>query len=150
MSHVPMSSVKQATYTHGHHESALRAHEWRTVANSTAYVIPYLKPNLKILDVGCGPGTITVDLASVYVLQGHVTGLDYGGEVIERARKHASERKVTNVTFLTGDAHALPFLDFALHLHNARLDAVVSRIRDWYGVLHVQMIVRRVVCRDSR
>ena len=106
-----MSSIKQATYTHGYHDSSVRLHEWRTVANSAAYIIPYLKPDLKILDVGCGPGTITIDMASTYATQGHVTGLEYSAEVVERARKHAAESNVSNVTFLAGDAHALPFPD---------------------------------------
>ena len=51
------------TYTHGHHESVLRSHKWRTVDNSAAYLAPHLRPGLDVLDVGCGPGTITVDLA---------------------------------------------------------------------------------------
>ena len=31
--------------------------------NSAKYVIPLIKPNIKILDVGCGPGSITIDFA---------------------------------------------------------------------------------------
>src|ERR1022692_4484109 len=50
-------------YTHGHHESVLRSHRWRTAQNSAAYLLPSLRPGQDILDVGCGPGTITVDLA---------------------------------------------------------------------------------------
>ena len=51
------------TYTHGHHESVLRSHEWRTVENSAGYLLDLLEPGLDLLDVGCGPGTITIDLA---------------------------------------------------------------------------------------
>lgn len=50
-------------YTHGHHESVLRSHRWRNVENSAGYLLPYLRPGAEVLDVGCGPGTITVDLA---------------------------------------------------------------------------------------
>ncbi len=50
-------------YTHGHHASVLASHTWRTVENSAAYLIPHLTPGRSLLDVGCGPGTITVDLA---------------------------------------------------------------------------------------
>ncbi|KAI5307023.1 hypothetical protein KEM55_008429, partial [Ascosphaera atra] len=64
-----------ATYTHGHHPSVLRSHSWRTASNSAAYLLPHLLPHFKILDIGCGPGTITVDLAK-YVPQGHITGLE--------------------------------------------------------------------------
>jgi hypothetical protein len=32
-----------AVYTHGHHESVLRSHRWRTAENSAAYLLPHLK-----------------------------------------------------------------------------------------------------------
>lgn len=123
-----MASIKQAIYTHGYHESSLRAHEWRTVANSAAYIIPYLKPDLKILDVGCGPGTITIDIAVTYVPNGNVTGLEYSVEVVERARKLALGRNVTNVEFLAGDAHALPFPDHTFDITHAH--QVLQHIAD--------------------
>ena len=53
-----------AQYTHGHHESVLRSHRWRTAENSAAYLLPHLGPARTLLDVGCGPGTITADLAA--------------------------------------------------------------------------------------
>ena len=52
-------------YTHGHHESVLRSHRWRTAENSAGYLLPLLRPGMRLLDVGCGPGTITMDLADV-------------------------------------------------------------------------------------
>ncbi|GJE84769.1 UbiE family methyltransferase [Phanerochaete sordida] len=105
-----MSAQPQTTYIHGSHESVLRSHKWRTVANSAAYLIPHLKPGLKVLDVGCGPGTISVDIAS-YVPGGHVTGLEYDPAIVEHARAHAAERGAADVAFVQGDAHALPFAD---------------------------------------
>ena len=62
------------TYTHGHAASVLRSHNVRTVANSAAYLEPYLRPGASVLDVGCGPGTITVDIAA-RVAPGRVRGL---------------------------------------------------------------------------
>ena len=47
------------TYTHGHAESVLRSHRSRTAENSAAYLLPYLRPDHRLLDVGAGPGTIT-------------------------------------------------------------------------------------------
>ncbi|MBV9292525.1 MAG: SAM-dependent methyltransferase, partial [Frankiales bacterium] len=64
-----------AGYTHGHHESVLRAHRWRTAENSAAYLLPELHAGLSVLDVGSGPGTITGDLAAI-VLPGRVTALE--------------------------------------------------------------------------
>lgn len=94
-------------YTHGHHESVLRSHSWRTAENSAAYLLPHLKPHMRILDVGCGPGTITADLAR-YVPDGRVTGIDAAADVLEQARQ-ATEAK--NADFTTGDVYALDFPD---------------------------------------
>src|SRR6202034_2734600 len=85
-------------YTHGHHESVLRSHRWRTAENSAAYLLPHLAPDAKLLDVGCVPGTITADLAD-RVPQGRVTGLDAAPAVIEQARELAGDR--ANVNFAT-------------------------------------------------
>ncbi|KAF2007414.1 methyltransferase UbiE [Amniculicola lignicola CBS 123094] len=89
-------------YLHGHHASVLRSHSWRTVENSAPHLIPYLTASIRILDVGCGPGTITTDLAS-RVPQGFVLGIDPSASVIEKAKKHAEEKGVTNVRFEVGD-----------------------------------------------
>jgi SAM-dependent methyltransferase len=95
-------------YTHGHHESVLRSHRWRTAENSAAYLLPHLKANLRILDVGCGPGTITVGLAD-RVPQGHVTGIDAAPDVLDQAREMAAHRD--NLDFTTGDVYALDYPD---------------------------------------
>jgi SAM-dependent methyltransferase len=71
-------------YTHGHHGSVLRSHRWRTAANSAEYLLPHLRPGLSLLDVGCGPATITADLARV-VGRGAVVGIDPSASVIEGA-----------------------------------------------------------------
>lgn len=95
-------------YTHGHHESVLRSHSWRTAENSAAYLLPHLKPHMKILDVGCGPGTITAGLAR-YVPDGRVTGIEPGQEIIGQARAQAGDQP--NVEFTTGDVYALDYPD---------------------------------------
>ncbi|MGW4441721.1 class I SAM-dependent methyltransferase [Streptomyces sp. NPDC004100] len=99
-----------AVYTHGHHESVLRSHTWRTAANSAAYLLGSLKPHMKVLDIGCGPGTITADLAAL-VPEGRVTGLDRAPGILEQARATAAERGLTNTDFAVGDVHALDFPD---------------------------------------
>ncbi|MFS4104692.1 class I SAM-dependent methyltransferase [Streptomyces sp. PD-S100-1] len=99
-----------AVYTHGHHESVLRSHTWRTAANSAAYLLGSLKPHMKVLDIGCGPGTITADLAEL-VPDGHVTGVDRAPGVLEQARATAAERGLENVEFAVADVHALDWPD---------------------------------------
>ncbi|HET7407894.1 MAG TPA: SAM-dependent methyltransferase, partial [Mycobacteriales bacterium] len=70
-----------ATYTHGHHESVLRSHRWRTAENSAAYLLPHLRPGMTLLDIGSGPGTITADLARL-VAPGRVTALEATPEAL--------------------------------------------------------------------
>lgn len=82
----------------------------RTAGQQAAFVLPYLRPGMNLLDVGCGPGTITLGLAQA-VAPGRVTGIDHDEEHIEAAKALAAERGVTNVTFQTGDAFSLPFED---------------------------------------
>ena len=95
-------------YTHGHHESVLRSHAWRTAENSAAYLLPHLKPHMRILDVGCGPGTITAGLAR-YVPDGRVTGIDSAQAVVGQAREQAADQ--ANVDFAVGDVYALDYPD---------------------------------------
>ena len=98
------------TYTHGHHESVLRSHTWRTAANSAGYLLGSLSPHMSLLDIGCGPGTITADFAA-RVPEGDVIGLEHTPEVLEHARNLAVERGLKNLKFEVGDVHALDYAD---------------------------------------
>jgi SAM-dependent methyltransferase len=135
-------------YTHGHHESVLRSHKWRTAENSAAFLLPHLAGDARVLDVGCGPGTITAGLAD-RVPRGRVTGIDASPEVIEQARDVIGDR--ANLGFATGDVYALDYPDGAFDVVFAH--QVLQHTSDPVGALReMRRVVRRgglVAIRDG-
>jgi len=126
------------TYTHGHDESVLRSHRWRTAENSAGYLLPLIRPGLRLLDVGCGPGTITADLAA-RVAPGAVVGLDASPEVVAAATA-AVGPAVTNLAFAVGDVYALDQPDGSfdvVHAHQVlqHLTDPVAALREMGRVL---------------
>lgn len=79
----------------------------RTAQNCAAFLLPHIKPTDKILDVGCGPGSITIDLAAL-VPQGSCIGLDAADEALKTARESAEKRGLKNIKFVLGDGGKLP------------------------------------------
>ena len=111
--------TEKSEYTHGHHASVLAAHRWRTIANSAAYVEPELRTGRSLLDVGSGPGTITVEFAE-RLAPGEVVGVDAAPAAIAAAEQHAADCAATiaqaSVRFELADAFALPFADGAFDI----------------------------------
>lgn len=97
-------------YTHGHHRSVLRSHSARTAANSADYLLDHLHPGVRVLDVGCGPGSITNDFAAL-VAPGLVVGIENVDAPLNIARAAAVDAKLANVRYDIGDVYKLPFAD---------------------------------------
>src|SRR5260370_21611048 len=84
---------------------------WRGRAPSeAAFFPPALKSGLRLLDCGCGPGTLTAGLAQL-VAPGQVVGVDADAGQIDLAQKNAAKLGLTNATFRVADAYSLPFAD---------------------------------------
>ncbi|MDT0307884.1 class I SAM-dependent methyltransferase [Streptomyces sp. DSM 44917] len=141
---------EEAVYTHGHHESVLRSHRWRTAENSAAYLLPELRPGLSLLDVGCGPGTLTADLAA-RVAPGPVTAVDREPAILSAAREEAASRGLGGVRFAAADVHALDFADGAFDVVHAH--QVLQHVPDPVGALREMRRVTRsgglVAARDA-
>lgn len=131
----------ETIYTHGHHDSVLRSHRWRTAENSAGYLLPHLTPGTRLLDIGCGPGTITVDLAA-RVQPGTVVGVDADAGVIEQAAAEA-RRAGVDVQFRVADAYRLDVDDGTFDVVHAH--QVLQHLRDPVAAL-VEM---RRVCRPG-
>lgn len=123
--------MSESRYTHGHHESVLRSHTWRTAANSAAYLLPELRPGQSVLDVGCGPGTITLDLARL-TAPGQVLGIDTSAEVLDGARRLAAGSGL-EVRFEVGDIYRLAVPEGAFDVVHAH--QVLQHVPDPVGAL---------------
>ena len=129
-----MTSQDQSTqnYTMGYSEEFLQMLERRNAGNSAAYLLPLLEPGMKLLDLGCGPGTITMGLAEA-VNPGKVHGIDMEESQILLAQAAAEASKHTNAIFHVGNALSLPFEDDTFDVVHAH--AVIMHIPDTVGAV---------------
>src|SRR5689334_4689702 len=102
--------LRHETYTHGHAPAVVRQHAQRTADEAAAFLLPSLRPGMRLLDVGCGPGSITRGLAE-RVAPGEVIGLDLSKDTLEDARRDAAARGLTNLKVQEGSVYAVRFGD---------------------------------------
>ena len=144
-------SAGAARYTHGHGAAVLSAHSRRGAEDSAAYLLPHLNAGMDLLDVGCGPATITADLAD-RVTPGRVVGLDAASGALEAARATLAERDLpARVELTDGDVMSLPFDDGTFDVAHAH--QVLQHLSDPVGALAEMRRVTRpggiVAVRDA-
>ena len=123
-------------YTMGFSDEFLSFLRRHTVENNSAFLLPYLRPGQRVLDFGCGPGTISVGLAGV-VAPGEMHGVDMEESQIELARSVSRAAGQDNAQFYVADATDLPFEDnyfdvahcYNVLMHIPDTDAVLSEVR---------------------
>jgi SAM-dependent methyltransferase len=123
------------TYTHGHHSSVLKSHTWRTAENSAGYLLPHLDSSIAMLDVGCGPATITCDFATRV---SSVIGIEPVPGILKKAAAAAAERGADNVSFEVGSVYELRFDDDTFDVVHAH--QVLQHLTD--PVLAIREMVR--------
>jgi SAM-dependent methyltransferase len=99
-----------AVYTPGHGDDVVRFMERRSLQTHGAFFEPHLVDARRVLDVGCGPGTITMGIAR-QLADARVIGVDVAPSQVERAREAAALARVPNVEFLAASGYDLPFPD---------------------------------------
>lgn len=148
---LPDGSVETARYTHGHSAAVLSAHSRRGAEDSAAYLLAHLRAGMDLLDVGCGPASITADLAE-HVAPGRVVALDAAAGALEAARATLRERGLSEqVEVTSGDVMALPFEDASFDVVHAH--QVLQHLADPVGALAEMRRVTRpggiVAVRDA-
>ena len=148
---LPDGSVETARYTHGHSAAVLSAHSRRGAADSAAYLLAHLNAGMDLLDVGCGPASITADLAE-RVTPGRVVALDAASGALEAARATLRDRGLSEqVEVTSGDVMALPFEDATFDVVHAH--QVLQHLADPVGALAEMRRVTRpggiVAVRDA-
>jgi ubiquinone/menaquinone biosynthesis C-methylase UbiE len=126
-------------YTIGYGDAADRWMRQRTAAVDAAFFLPHLWRGARVLDVGCGPGSITVGLAET-VAPGKVIGVDCEPLQIERAAALAEGRALTNLHFEVASAYELPYPDASFdavfaHFLLGNLHEPVRAMREFRRVL---------------
>ena len=103
-------------YAMGYSDTFMELLARRSAGRNAAHLLPHLKPGMTLLDLGCGPGSITAGLAEA-VRPGTAWGVDINEEQLEMARRNA---RADNLEFRKGDALRLPCRDDSLdvvHCH---------------------------------
>ena len=126
------------TYTMGYGPEFRKMLERRNAAVCAAHLLPRLEHGMRLLDLGCGPGTISVGLAEA-VAPGELHGIDMEESQIDIARAAARAGGHENAFFQAGDATDLPVEDASfdvVHCH-----ALLNHAPDTQAVLAEAMRV---------
>ena len=106
-------------------EALVQLRRLHTAEANAAYLLPQLRPGLRLLDLGCGSGSISAGLAKA-IAPGELHGVDMDEAQVELARSLADSAGIRNAVFHVGDLTDLPFqegyFDVA-HCHNALMGA---------------------------
>ena len=136
-------------YTMGFSEEMLESLRRFTAETHAGHLLPHLRPGLRVLDFGCGPGTISVGLAKA-VHPGEFHGVDMEESQIDQAREIAQFRRQDKAVFHVGDVTALEFEDGffdVAHCHN-----VLMHVPDTHAVLtEVKRVLKPgglIACRE--
>lgn len=132
-------------YSPGYGNELIQSYQRRDVRKEAAFLSQHLRPGMNLLDCGCGPGTITVGLASL-VAPGKVVGIDKESGQIEASKAHANDQKVTNVKFKIASAYDLPFDDSSFdvvfgHALLQHLNKPIDALKQMHRVLKPRGII---------
>ena len=112
-----------------------------------------IKRGMNILDLGCGTGWGTLDIASKLEGTGKVIGLDLSEKMIEQAKQKLAKFTYDNVEFRVGSGSSLDYENYfeyalstnAFH-HFDKKEEIFSRV--WKSLRHNGVFVIQDICDD--
>jgi SAM-dependent methyltransferase len=132
------TTIKE-NYTPGHTSNAFSFMASRDLESHGFFLTPFLQSGLQVLDAGCGPATISADIADA-VYPGKVTALDISPSELDQGRRLAEGREIVNLEFVAGSAYEMPFPDnsfdivFSLDLFE-HLGEPLQALREFHRVV---------------
>ena len=116
-----------------------RAVHARRTGGAGGFFAPQLRAGMRLIDCGCGPGSITVDLARA-VAPGDAIGIDLRADALTQGRTLARERGIANLAFQAASVYQLPYADDSFDAAFAcavlqHLSAPVAALREIRRVL---------------
>jgi SAM-dependent methyltransferase len=99
-------TAARGNYVHAGNKAARDLFNQRTVEQDAPLVAPYLRPGMRLVDFGCGAGSLTCGFANL-LAPGDVLGFDISDDAIGRARTLAEQAGLVNVRFSVADISEL-------------------------------------------
>ncbi len=124
---MPTSDPSGEIYSHESNPAFEAQLAVRKAKREAAFLLPHLRPGMRLLDVGCGPGSITLGLAQA-VFPGQVVGIDRQPAQIDSARALAVSRGIHNVRFEVATVYELPFASDSFDV--AFANGVIMHLRE--------------------
>jgi len=132
---------KRDVYTHGHQPAVVNQHARRTAEQCAAFARDVIAEDSQILDVGCGPASITAGLGD-WVPNGTVTGIEIASDILEVARRTIKASGLENVAVEQASVYKLPYEDGSFDVVYAH--QVLQHLTDPVAALKEMARVARV------
>lgn len=120
-------TTNREEYTMGYGPAAVALMGARSAQTHAAFFVPYLKPGMRLLDCGCGPGTVTIGFAEI-VAPGSAVGTDIEASQMGLATETAIKRGISNVRFEPANIYDLPFEDSSFDA--VFMSALIGNLRE--------------------
>jgi len=94
-------------YSFGYRKDVLDYLTFRA-QKSFDFILPYLKPEIEVLECGCGPGVVTFEIAKK-VINGNVIGIDIDKNLINTNNREVIKSSFKNLKFEVANILELPY-----------------------------------------